>query len=78
IVAARDNRFTPPLEDPRSIRSTYSYAYQFDATLYAAYLRDYAEARGVLRIEGRVDAVEQSAGGIDAVRLADGRRIAGD
>jgi tryptophan halogenase len=78
IVAARDNRFTPPLEDPRSIGSTYSYAYQFDATLYAAYLRDYAEARGVVRIEGRVDAVEQSAGSIDAVRLADGRRIAGD
>ena len=78
IVAARDNRFTPPLEDPRSIGSTYSYAYQFDATLYAAYLRDYAEARGIVRIEGRVDAVEQKDDGIGAVRLADGRRIAGD
>ena len=78
IVAARDNRFAPPLDDPRSIGSTYSYAYQFDATLYAAYLRDYAEARGVVRIEGRVDSVEQKDDGIGAVRLADGRRIAGD
>lgn len=78
IVAARNNRFAPPLEDPRSIGSTYSYAYQFDATLYAAYLRDYAEARGVVRIEGRVDAVERKDDGIGAVRLADGKRIAGD
>jgi tryptophan halogenase len=78
IVAARDNRFAPPLDDPRSIGSTYSYAYQFDAALYAAYLRDYAETRGVVRIEGRVDAVEPHEDGIAAVRLADGRRIAGD
>ncbi len=78
IVAARANRFAPPLDDPRAVGSTYSYAYQFDAGLYAAYLRDYAEARGVVRIEGRVDAVEQRDGGIAAIRLAGGERIEGD
>ncbi|MEG3083025.1 tryptophan 7-halogenase [Sphingomonas sp. PB2P12] len=54
IFAARANRFAPPLDDPRAIGSTYSYAYQFDAVLYAAYLRDYAEGRGVVRIEGDI------------------------
>ena len=78
IVAARNGRFAPPLDDPRAIGSTYSYAYQFDATRYAAYLRAYAEARGVVRIEGRVETVETQRDGIGAVRLADGQRIAGD
>jgi tryptophan halogenase len=78
VVAASAGRFAPPLDDPRSVGSTYSYAYQFDAGLYAAYLRDYAEARGVVRVEGRVDGVEQGAGGIAALRLASGQRIEGD
>ena len=78
IVTARANRFAPPIDDPRAVGSTYSYAYQFDAALYAAYLRDYAEARGVVRIEGRVDAVEQNDRGIGAVRLAGGLRVEGD
>lgn len=78
IVAARAGRFTPPLDDPRSVGSTFSYAYQFDAGLYAAYLRDYAEARGVTRIEGRVEEVERGPSGIAALRLADGQRIEGD
>ncbi|MFD1949968.1 tryptophan halogenase family protein [Sphingomonas arantia] len=78
IVAARANRFAPPSADPRAVGSTFSYAYQFDASLYAAYLRDYSERRGVSRVEGRVTAVDRGDAGVAAVRLADGRRIKGD
>jgi tryptophan halogenase len=60
--------------------SQVAYAYHFDAGLYAAYLRRYAEARGVRRIEGEVIHVGLRAddGFIDAVSLKDGTRISGD
>ncbi|MBW3164232.1 tryptophan halogenase family protein [Ferrimonas balearica] len=55
-----------------------THAYHFDAGRYAAFLRQYAEQRGVVRIEGRVDQVELTANGdIQALQLADGRRIEG-
>ena len=57
-----------------------NYAYQFDAATYAAYLRRYSERRGVVRREGRVVDVQQNSetGYIEAVKLADGTRVAGD
>ncbi|MEQ7874497.1 tryptophan halogenase family protein [Sphingomonas sp. ASV193] len=55
-----------------------NYAFQFDAAAYAAFLRDYAERRGVVRREGRVVEVERGDAGIEAIRLADGGRVAGD
>ena len=54
VAAARSNAFEFPNEDRTSIRSTYSYAYHFDAGLYGSYLRTWAMERGVRRVEGRV------------------------
>ena len=57
-----------------------NYAFQFDAASYAAYLRAYSERHGVVRREGRIVDVEQNgeSGYIEAIKLADGTRIAGD
>jgi tryptophan halogenase len=79
-AAALLNRFIPPSPDPRSPLHDYAYAYHFDAGLYAAFLRRYAEARGVIRTEGRIVdvAVRGGDGFVEAVVLADGRRVEGD
>lgn len=76
--AARAGRFarTPPDAPPTLPRI--NYAYQFDAGLYAAFLRRFAEGMGVLRIEGRIGDVERAGDGVAAVRLDDGRRIEAD
>jgi len=79
VVMARKGRFAPPVEDQRSVLSTYRFAYQFDATAYAPYLRRHAEARGVARVEGRVLAVNRNAeGDIASIALEDGQTLAGD
>ena len=60
--------------------STYSYAYQFDATLFAPFLRDYSVDRGVRRTEGKVVQVERdsSSGDVTALKMENGDRIHGD
>jgi tryptophan halogenase len=80
IQAARRNRFAHPADDPKSLYSTFSYAYQFDAGLYGRFLRDYAEARGVKRTEGRIVdvALRPEDGFISSLTLADGRRLEAD
>lgn len=77
ISAARRGKFAYPDPDPNQLRSTFSYAYQFDAGLYAAYLRAFAEARGVRRIQGKIIDVKQSpdTGFVTSVTLDSGQQL---
>jgi tryptophan halogenase len=77
---AKAGKFAHPSPDRRLIQSTFDYAYHFDAGLYAAFLRRYAEARGVTRVEGKVVdvAVRGEDGFIEAVTLDHGARIEGE
>ncbi|HEY1392613.1 MAG TPA: tryptophan halogenase family protein [Methylibium sp.] len=75
-VMAMQGRFVVPDEQAGT---PYKYAYHFDATLYAAFLRDLALSRGARRTEGRiVDVARRPDGGVHSLKLADGREITGD
>jgi tryptophan halogenase len=57
-----------------------AYAYHFDASLYARYLRGLAERRGVVRTEGKIvsSEVDAATGFVEAVVLESGERVAGE
>lgn len=79
IVMAAQNRFMLPVADLQDVRSGFSYAYHLDAFLYARYLRRWAEARGIERIEGRIMTVQRADdGAIAAVQLASGKQVEAD
>ncbi len=80
-AAPRSAKFMRPRQDMAgSPLGEIVYAYHFDAGLYAQFLRRQAERNGVVRIEGKVTSVQQREpdGFIDALVLADGRRVAGE
>ena len=80
-MAAKANKFMPPRRDlGNSPLGDIVYAYQFDASMYARYLRKLSEQRGVVRIEGRIDQVVQreTDGFVQAVVLENGTRVEGD
>lgn len=80
VMASRANKFQYPHDDPKSVLSTFGYAYQFDAGLYTKFLRKFCEDKGVKRIEGRVTDVQQNSsnGYIESVKLENGTLIEGD
>ncbi len=79
VTAASANRFKPPAQDD-SLASTYGYAYQFDATLFGPFMREFGLSIGVERHEGKVVSVDRDgeSGDVRALVLDDGRRIEGD
>jgi tryptophan halogenase len=79
-IMARENKFMLPTDAQPDVTDGFSFGYHFDAGLYAAYLRDYAMARGTKRVEGTISGVDQhpETGFVTALRLADGRTIDGD
>jgi len=81
-VAAPRGRFMSSASDvpANSPLANIAYAYHFDAGRYAHFLRRYAEARGVKRIEGRVVDVRlrPENGFIAGVTLERGEKLEGD
>jgi len=80
-AACAHNKFMRPRMDmPKSPLSQIRYAFHFDATLYARYLRKFAEQRGVKRVEGRITSVQQREGDgfVTSVTLQSGAVLAGD
>ena len=61
-------------------KSPINYAYHLDATLYAAFLRKRFEAKGVKRIEGKINGISQDAesGYVTALVMKNGQRVEGD
>ena len=79
-MAAQSGRFARPLNDPRSVLSTFSYGLHLDSTRYAAYLREIAVKRGVAVSAYAVAGVERGGedGRVQAIRLADHERVEAD
>jgi len=74
------NLFKLPSKNPDEIENTFSYAYHFDATLYARYLRKISEKAGVQRINGIVESTnnDKETGEITSVALKGGEEVSGD
>ncbi len=80
IMAAYANKFVVAPTDPDTVFGSYSYAFHFDAALYARFLREHCERMCVTRIEGKITGVNLNGedGFIDSVTLASGDMISGD
>lgn len=76
-VAAHADRFDYPRE---GTDFPYGYAFHLDAGRYARSLREYAEARGVVRTEGKVSQVklDSQSGYIESLQMDDGQVVSGD
>jgi tryptophan halogenase len=80
-LAAREEKFSRPLENAgNSPLGEIAYAFHFDAFLYARFLREYAEARGVVRHEGKIVSVNQNgeSGFVDSITMENGETLEGD
>ncbi|MEL7283580.1 MAG: tryptophan halogenase family protein [Pseudomonadota bacterium] len=80
IIAAEQGRFQIPGEDTTQIGSNFGYAYQFDSSLYAKFLREYCETNGVVRTEGKVvhSQLDPETGDVSDLTLEDGRTVKAD
>ncbi|MXO90878.1 tryptophan halogenase family protein [Pontixanthobacter aquaemixtae] len=79
-MAAHFGKFARTADYQREDLPPMNYAYHIDATRYAGFLRAYAEARGVVRREGRVADVtlNNESGFVETVTMNDGETVAGD
>ncbi|MDF7776553.1 tryptophan 7-halogenase [Sphingomonas sp. AOB5] len=80
-LGAEDAKFSRPVPNAgNSPLADIAYAFHFDANLYAKYLREYSEARGLKRVEGRIVEVRQhpETGFVESVLTESGETIEAD
>ena len=77
-IAARHGRFTHPTRDPRSVLSTYEYAYHLDTEAYTRTLRAFAEKLGAVAVDEDLARCEVSDGMIRTLTAGDGTQLAAD
>lgn len=80
IRSSLRNRFQSPSDGKSELQKGFGYAYQFDSSLYAKFLRDLSEKNGVKRIEGKVVSTEmdESSGNVNSITLESGQCIEAD
>lgn len=80
VLAAEAGKFQLPGEDTSQIGSNFGYAYQFDSSLYAKFLRAYCENNGVTRIEGKAvnTALAPDNGFVKSITLESGEILSAD
>ena len=78
--AAKAHKFAHLKHIPNTQLAGLHYAYHFDATRYGEFLKELAQSRGVKRIEGKIESVNQShqSGHIRSLLLKNGEQIDGD
>lgn len=79
-AAAREGRFSHPVAGAEGPVAPLRYAFHFDASLYARFLRGFAESHGVTRIEGKIVDVhlDGETGFVTSVQTQKGEVIEGD
>jgi tryptophan halogenase len=78
-VAAKQARFARLERIADTPLAGLTWAFHFDASLYAAYLSKFAQALGVQRLDAKISGVLQAPDGdVRALKLEDGRELAAD
>jgi len=80
VLGSRQDKFMRPNGQMNSPLGSIAYAFHFDAGLYAKFLREYSEARGIVRQEGKIASVQQNGetGHVTSVTLESGQVVEGD
>jgi len=77
---AKRGKFAQPHPKPPSPLADYQYAYHFDASLYAEFLKNFSLKLGVNHIDGKIDVVNlnKESGFIESLSLENGEIIDGE
>lgn len=79
IALAEDNKFAFPSPDGTWPGAAVAYALHFDAGLVAAFLRDHAEAAGVIRLDRKIVRADRGAADrIEGVHFDNGESLSAD